>query len=260
VSGVAAAPAGRTLAGKWALVTGGARGLGLEIGRQLCMLGAEVAVAARDGAKAEAAAAALRRQGHRAHALKLDVTSAEDRAAAYAWLDRSCGVLDILVNNAAVWLESEDAATPPRERASETSPRILRETFEANFFAPVFLTQALLPLLRRSTAGRIVNMSSIRGSLSHQADPASPVYPNKALAYDASKTALNAFTVQLAEELRHTAIKVNAVHPGWVRTRMGSEHAELDIAEGARTAIVYASLDADGPTGGFFHLDQPLPW
>lgn len=149
---------------------------------------------------------------------------------------------------------------PPHPKlTSGTSEDLLRATFETNFFAQVFLTQVLLPLLRRSRAARVVNLSSIRGSLTLQADPASTAYP-KAFAYDTSKTALNAFTVQLAEELRHTAIKVNSIHPGWVRTKMGSDVADLNLEGGARTAILYASLPDDGPTGGFFYLDERLPW
>jgi NAD(P)-dependent dehydrogenase (short-subunit alcohol dehydrogenase family) len=100
----------------------------------------------------------------------------------------------------------------------------------------------------------------VQGSLTLHSDPASSVFSHKAFAYDASKTALNAFTLQLAEELRSTAIKVNAVHPGWVRTQMGGDTADLGMEEGARTALIYASLPDDGPTGGFFHLHERLPW
>jgi NAD(P)-dependent dehydrogenase (short-subunit alcohol dehydrogenase family) len=248
------------LAGKLALVTGGARGLGLEISRQLAAQGAEVIVAARDMTMAEAAAIALRGDGYAARGIMLDVTCEADRKAAYAALEQSHGLLDILINNAAVYLDGENAASPASKLASGTPEALLRTTFETNFFALVFLTQALLPLLRQSKAGRIVNLSSIRGSLTLQADPASTVYANKAFAYDASKTTLNAFTVQLAEELRHTAIKVNAIHPGWVRTKMGGDVADLSLVEGARTAVLYASLPDDGPTGGFFYLDEQLPW
>jgi NAD(P)-dependent dehydrogenase (short-subunit alcohol dehydrogenase family) len=249
-----------SLAGKVALVTGGARGLGVEISRQLAARGAHVIVGARDEAKAAEVSAALQEQGLDASALQLDVTSEADRKAACATIEKTHGKLDILINNAAVWLDSADAATPADRPPSESSPDLLRETFEANFFAPIFLTQTLLPLLRRSDAGRVVNLSSIRGSLSHLSDPASPVSQIKALGYDTSKAALNAFTILLAGELRETPIKVNAIHPGWVRTKMGSEQAHLSLEEGARTAVHYASLGADGPTGGFFFLEERLPW
>jgi NAD(P)-dependent dehydrogenase (short-subunit alcohol dehydrogenase family) len=137
---------------------------------------------------------------------------------------------------------------------------ILRETFETNFFGTVALTQRLLPLLRKAFAARIVNVSSILGSLTLQSDPSSKIYSHKVFAYDASKTALNAFTVHLAHELRDTPIKVNAAHPGWVRTEMGGEEADLDISEGGKTSAWLATLPADGPTGGYFHLEQRLPW
>ncbi|WP_213989953.1 SDR family oxidoreductase [Sodalis sp. dw_96] len=248
------------LSGRIALVTGGARGVGLEICRQLAVLGAEVIIAARDGAQADATANELQSRGYRAIGLQLDVTAEKDREAVFAFLSDRYGLLDILINNAGVWLDSANAATPPDLPPSRAAEKSVRSTFEVNFFAPIFLTQRLLPLLRRSPAGRIVNVSSIRGSLTHLSDPASPVYPIKALAYDTSKAALNAFTILLAEELRDSPIKVNAIHPGWVRTAMGSEHADLSLEEGARTAIRYATLAEDGPTGGFFYQGQRLPW
>lgn len=249
-----------SLTGKLALVTGGGRGLGREISRQLAAHGAEVIVAARDKKLAEAAAFELRGEGYTAHGLKLDVNSDEDRQAAYRQLEKSHGFLDILVNNAAVYLDSENAAVPALKLASETPEGIIRKTLETNFFAPVLLTQIMVPLLRRSRAGRVVNLSSVQGSLTLHSDPASSVFSHKAFAYDTSKTALNAFTLQLAEELRSSGIKVNAVHPGWVRTKMGGDAADLEMEEGARTALIYASLADDGPTGGFFHLHERLPW
>jgi NAD(P)-dependent dehydrogenase (short-subunit alcohol dehydrogenase family) len=253
-------PGTKPLAGKRALVTGGARGIGLEMSRQLATLGASVIIAARHKARADSVARELQNEGSQAAGLKLDVTVKDDRAAAYRYLDRVYGSLDILINNAAVWLDSANAATPPDRPPSEASEAVIRSTFEANFFAPIFLTQTLLPLLKRSPAGRIVNVSSVRGSLTHLSDPSSPVYPIKAVAYDTSKAALNAFTILIAEELRGSTIKINAIHPGWVRTEMGSEHADLSLEDGARTAILYASLGEDGPTGGFFHQDAQLPW
>jgi NAD(P)-dependent dehydrogenase (short-subunit alcohol dehydrogenase family) len=137
---------------------------------------------------------------------------------------------------------------------------LLRQTFETNFFAVVALTQTLLPLIRKSPAGRIVNLSSVLGSLTLHAEPSSGIYASKAFAYDASKTALNAFTVHLAQELRNTKIKVNSAHPGWVKTDMGGADAPLDVVTGAQTSIQLATLPDDGPTGGYFHMGQTLPW
>ena len=139
-------------------------------------------------------------------------------------------------------------------------PEILRKTFETNFFAVVALTQTLLPLIRKSPAGRIVNLSSILGSLTLHSDPSSGIYDMKAFAYDASKTALNAFTVHLAQELRDTPIKVNSAHPGWVKTDMGGAAAPMEVSEGGKTSVQLATLPDDGPTGGYFHLGEPLPW
>ncbi len=248
------------LSGRTALVTGAARGLGVEISRDLAALGAHVIVAARDGRKAQEVAARLRERGGEASAQTLDVTREEDRHAAYAAIEQAHGKLDILVNNAGILLDSPDGGTPAPRQPSQALQSVLRETFEVNFFAPIFLTQLLLPLLVRSEAPRVVNVSSIRGSLAHLSDPASPVYPVRALGYDTSKAALNAFTILIAEELRSTPIKINAIHPGWLRTQMGGEQATMSVEEGARTALHYATLGEDGPTGGFFFLEERLPW
>lgn len=245
---------------KVALVTGATRGIGRAVSLQLGSLGATVLVAGRHIAATEALADELRRDGYEAHALALDVVREEERLAAVAFIERTFGRLDILINNAAVWLESDNAAQAPHAPPSRTTSQVLRETFETNFFGPIFLTQALLPLIRRSTSPRIVNVSSIRGSVTLNADASSPVYPNKALAYDTSKSALNAFTVQLAEELRSSGIKVNAVHPGWVRTAMGGAVAHLGVEEGASAVVAYATIGEDGPTGGFFFNEERLPW
>src|SRR5262249_39466981 len=133
-------------------------------------------------------------------------------------------------------------------------------TFDTNFFSVVALTQALLPLLRKAPAGRIVNLSSVLGSLTLHSDPSSGIYDRKAFAYDASKTALNAFTVHLAQGLRGRKIKANSAHPGGVRTDMGGPAAPLDLPEGGKTSVRLAPLPDDGPTGGYFHLGEPLPW
>ncbi|MDE1174726.1 MAG: SDR family oxidoreductase [Parvibaculaceae bacterium] len=249
-----------SLSGKVALVTGAARGIGVEIVRELASRGAHVIVAARDVQSAEKVASALREQGSQASALKLDVTSDADLKAAAEAIGAAHGKLDILINNAGILLDSPDGGTPAPLQPSVALPNVVRETFEVNFFAPVFLTQLLIPLLKRSDAPRVVNVSSIRGSLAHLSDPASPVYPVRALGYDTSKAALNAFTILIAEELRGTPIKINAIHPGWVKTTMGGDQAPVTVQDGALTAVKYATLGEDGPTGGFFFLDERLPW
>jgi NAD(P)-dependent dehydrogenase (short-subunit alcohol dehydrogenase family) len=240
---------------KIALITGANRGLGFEMARQLGLAGVKVLLAARDPKKGEGAAAKLRSEGLDAQFLKLDVTDKRDRAAAYAFLEEKFGRLDILINNAGVSADPLGAG-----KASTTTEDTIHRTFDTNFFAPVALTLALLPLLRKSEGGRIVNMSSILGSQTLHADPKSPIYDLKSLSYDASKAALNSFTIHLAHELRDTKIKVNSAHPGWVKTDMGTDAAPMEIPEGAKTGVELALSGDDGPTGGFFHLGKTLPW
>ena len=211
--------------GKVAFITGGNRGLGLETARELGRQGIVVVIGSRDSKKGEAAAAELRDEG------------------------------------ISVLKEGQISATGSGPNpVTAVSPEMLRETFETNFFASVALTQKLLPLIGKSPAGRIVNVSSILGSLTLHSDPNSPIYPFKTFAYDASKAALNAFTIHLASELRDNKIKVNSAHPGWVKTEMGGPNATMEVSEGGKTSAQLATLADDGPNGGFFHLGQPLPW
>ncbi len=240
---------------KIALVTGANKGIGFETARQLGKLGITVVVGARDTAKAEHAAHELRAQGIDVYPLKLDVTSSQDRDAAAKFVDEHFGKLDILVNNAGIASEGWGS-----NRTSSTPLHLLRQIFETNLFGQVALTQQLLPLLRKSPAARIVNVSSIMGSLTLHSDPSSPIYNNKPFAYDASKAALNAFTIHLAHELRDTGIKVNSAHPGWVKTDLGGDAAPMGIVEGAKTPVALATLPADGPTGAYIHMGKTLPW
>ena len=242
-------------ANKVALITGANKGLGLEMARQLGKTGVIVVMAARDPRKGEAAAEVLRAEGIDARFFELDVLNRRHHAAAAEFLDRTFGRLDILINNAGVSLDPFKTGLP-----STTSDEVIHNTFETNFFAPVALTRALLPLLRKSEAARIVNMSSLLGSLTLHSDPKSPIYDFKSLSYDASKSALNAYTVHLAHELKDTKIKVNSAHPGWVKTDMGTEEAPMELPEGAKTGVQLALLGDDGPTGGYYHLGKRVPW
>ncbi len=148
----------------------------------------------------------------------------------------------------------------PTKKPSEQTLDVWRKTFETNLFGLIATTQAFLPLLRKSTAGRIVNLSSILGSITLHSTPGSPIYDSKLAAYNVSKSAVNAFTVQLAYELKDTAIKVNAAHPGWVKTDMGGEGATMDIPDGAKTSVMLATLGPNGPNGAYLHLGETLPW
>jgi NAD(P)-dependent dehydrogenase (short-subunit alcohol dehydrogenase family) len=247
---------------KVAFITGANKGIGLETARGLGKLGIAVVLASRDEARGRAAADRLRSEGiKKVEAVRFDVNRHEDHREIFRYLEARHGKLDILVNNAGVQLEDFDFGLPGGFNTTPTvAPELLRQTFETNFFAVVALTEVLLPLIRKAPAGRIVNLSSILGSLAIHSDPSSPIYNKKAFAYDASKTALNAFTVHLAQALDGTRIKVNSAHPGWVKTEMGGPEAPLELSEGGKTSVQLATLPDDGPTGGFFHLGQRIPW
>jgi NAD(P)-dependent dehydrogenase (short-subunit alcohol dehydrogenase family) len=244
---------------KIAFITGGNRGLGFQTALDLKDAGVKVVIGSRDMAHGEQAVAKLRAAGVDADVLQFDITKPADAQAAYNYFNSKYGRLDILVNNAGI-AAGVFPGTGPEHSAAEVPLDLLHKVFETNFFAQVALTQALLPLLKKSPAGRIVNLSSILASLTLHATPGSPIYDAKSFAYDASKTALNAFTVHLAWELRNTKIKVNSAHPGWVKTDMGGPQATMELSEGGKTSAALATLPDDGPTGGYFHLGQPLPW
>jgi len=144
--------------------------------------------------------------------------------------------------------------------SSSVSQEVLQNTFQANLFAVIELTQKLLPLIKKAPEGRIVNLSSILASLTLHSMPNSPIDPAKAFAYNASKTALNAYTIHLAHELRATNIKVNSAHPGWVKTELGGANAPMEVADSGKTSIQLATLDSNGASGGFFHQGEALPW
>jgi len=240
---------------KIALITGANKGIGFETARQLARTGGiHVVLTARDADKAAAATRTLAAEGLDVECLRLDVTDEASITAAARSIEERFGRLDILVNNAGI---SVRAGGP---RVSKETMEAWRRTFDTNFFGLIAVTQAFLPLLQKSEAGRIVNLSSILGSITLQADPKSPIYHYKVAAYDVSKTAVNAWTVHLAYELRNTRIKVNAAHPGHVKTDMGGDAAPLEVAEGAATPVALALLGPDGPSGAFMHAGQTLPW
>jgi NAD(P)-dependent dehydrogenase (short-subunit alcohol dehydrogenase family) len=247
------------MAEKIAFITGGNRGIGFQTALDLKNEGVKVVIGARDAKQGAEAVERLRAQGVDADSIQFDITNSADHKAAYDYFNSKYGRLDILVNNAGI-AGGTFPGTGPEHSASDVPGDLLHKVFETNFFAPVALTKTLLPLLKKSPAGRIVNLSSILGSLTLHADPNSPIYHAKSFAYDASKTALNAFTVHLAYELSGTKIKVNSAHPGWVKTDMGGSQAPMEITDGAKTSVALATLPDDGPSGGYFHMGKPLPW
>jgi NAD(P)-dependent dehydrogenase (short-subunit alcohol dehydrogenase family) len=235
-----------------AVVTGANKGIGFEIARQLGREGMTVFLGARDAQRGRAATEKLRGEGIDARPLSLDVADDASVAAAAAAITRDPGRLDVLVNNAGIAIDDG----PP----SRVSIDALRRTYETNVFGVVRTTQALLPLLRKSDAGRIVNLSSGLGSLAKNSDPHWEFAAVKFLAYNSSKTAVNAITVQLAWELRNTPIKVNSADPGYVATDLNRNQGVRSVEQGAATPVRLATLPADGPTGGYFNDAGPIPW
>jgi NAD(P)-dependent dehydrogenase (short-subunit alcohol dehydrogenase family) len=239
---------------KIALVTGANKGIGLEICRQLAQKGFHVLLGSRDEARGRKAAAILAQNGAQVEAVIVDVAEPATFETARKFIEDRFGRLDVLINNAGIG-EQEDWQSTAENVPIDT----LRRTFETNFFGLVDLTQRLLPLLRRSDNPRIVNQSSILGSLTEHSDPNSVIAEAHALGYDSSKTAVNAFTVHLAKVFRSSPIKVNSAHPGSVKTDMNPT-GDLTAEVGAQTAVELATLADDGPSGGFFHLGKRLPW
>ena len=243
---------------KIAFITGGNRGLGFQTALDLKDI-AKVVIGSRDLALGEAAVEKLRDAGAEAEVIECDIVNPAHHRAVYDLLAARYDRLDILINNAGM-APGAFPASGPGHSAAQVPMDVLRRVFETNFFGAVALTTMLLPLIRKSPAGRIVNMSSHLGSLTLEADPSSYLYHAKSFAYGVSKTALNAFTIHLAYDLRDTNINVNSAHPGWVKTAMGGPHATMELSEGAKTAVMLATLPENGPSGGFFHMGKPLPW
>ncbi len=242
---------------KVALITGSNRGIGFETARQLGQQGITVIVTGRTDKDAADTASKLQEEGIDASGVTLDVTKAEDRISVARHIESKFGKLDILINNAGVG--PSDGLIG--KRTSESTQEELQTMFNVNLFSLVALTHELLPLLKRSEAGRIVNLASILGSLTLQSAQPSPLAQLRKFAYNASKAAVNVFTIHLAAELEGTNIKVNSVHPGWVKTKLGSDAAPTSIPDGAKTSVAAALLGSDGLNGRFIqNVNQELPW
>jgi NAD(P)-dependent dehydrogenase (short-subunit alcohol dehydrogenase family) len=231
---------------KIAVVTGGNRGIGLEICRQLAGAGLRVMLTSRDESAGRAAQIALAVDGVGVDYGQLDVTDEQSILRLRDLVDGSYGRLDALVNNAGLLLDRSAVG------GLAVGLDIVEETVETNVYGPIALSQALIPLMQRNSYGRIVNMSSGMGQLNDMG--------GGFLAYRLSKTALNAVTRVLAAELAGTNILVNSMCPGWVRTDMGGSGAPKSVEEGADTATWLATLPDGGPTGGFFRDRKPIPW
>lgn len=240
-----------------ALITGANRGIGFETAKQLLQSGYQVIITSRDTKKGEEALASLQQFSTHTECLRMEATSETDQDNVVRHISEKYGRLDVLVNNAGAYYEL--GGDWLGNTATSVSQDILKKTFEVNFFSVVGLTQKLLPLIEKSANGRIVNVSSIMASMNIHSNPDGGLAEVKPLAYDASKSAVNAFTTHLAEALRSKKIPVNSVHPGWVATDMGTNRAPMSVSDGAKT-LVDMAMDKSGITGRYIHLGEELPW
>jgi NAD(P)-dependent dehydrogenase (short-subunit alcohol dehydrogenase family) len=236
---------------KKALITGANKGIGFESARQLGKIGFEVLLGSRDETRGLKAESILKSEGLKARFIMLDVTKHYTIDAAAGLIEKEYGSLDVLVNNAGISLEK---GTPP----SRLDMAVLKETFETNFFGLFAVTRAMLPLLLKSQAGRIVNVSSGLGSLERNSSPGSSSL--LALAYNSSKTAVNALTVQFAREFKDTPLKINAAAPGYTATDLNGFKGTRTVLQASVIIVSLSTLDENGPTGGFFDDSGPLPW
>lgn len=229
-----------------AIVTGGNRGLGHEIARQLLKNDVYVVVGCRDKAKCEKALESLRKESPNVDAFELDVSDTRSVKRFVDHVVKQHGAPSILVNNAGIYPESTES------KVTDTPTSVWRETFETNLFGAVRMCREVIPSMAKMRFGRIVNISSGLGQL-HQMGEGSP-------AYRVSKASLNALTRTLAAEVAASGILVNSMSPGWVKTGMGGEDAPRSVEEGADTAVWLCLLPSNGPTGQFFRDRKPIPW
>lgn len=242
-----------TAPAKIALITGANKGIGLEVARGLGKAGYWALLGSRNLTNGANAARQLRAEGLDALPVELDLDRPATIAAVAAMISAEYGRLDVLINNAGI-LDQQDGPI------STAGMDALRYTMNTNFIGAAAVAQAMLPLLRKSPAARIVNVSSGLGSLTQNADPDWPYAPFKLLGYNASKAAMNMLTIHLAWELRDTPAKVNSSDPGYTATDLNGNQGTQTVQEGAAETIRLALLPADGPTGGYFASDGTVPW
>ncbi|MDX1810021.1 MAG: SDR family oxidoreductase [Sulfurospirillaceae bacterium] len=236
-----------------ALVTGANKGIGLQVARELALLGYTVLIGARSKTLGMEVAAKFTEEGFRAVFIPIDVTDPSTISVAARDINERFGRLDVLINNAGICL---DAGLLP----SQVSLEILRKTFDTNVFGAFSVLQTMLPLLRKSVAARVVNMSSGLGSLTLNSDPNYEFAQFKLLAYNASKTALNAMTVQFAHELKGSSIKINSADPGFTATDLNGHRGIGTTEQAASIVLRLATLPESGPNGGFFDQNGQVPW
>ena len=241
---------------KIAFITGANRGIGYETAKKLAETGVKVILGSRDLDKGKKAVSELSSNGINVDLVKYDAFDQDAPQKVFEFISEKYKKLDILINNAGVLLTGNLFVT----NSSTVSDKDIKDTFQTNLFSVISLTQKLLPLIKKSDAGRIVNVSTILSSLTLHSSADSPISPAKEFAYNASKTALNAFTIHLALELKDTKIKVNSGHPGWVKTELGGPNAPIEVEDSYKTSLKLATLPDDGPSGGLFHEEDTIPW
>jgi len=228
-----------------AVVTGANRGIGLETCRQLAGSDCHVILTSRDEVRGQQAADILRQEGKPVSYHQLEVTDMASVARLRTDILKEFGRVDVLVNNAGVYLDEGISVI-------EVPLETVQLTMDVNFYGPYHLCRAFVPLMRQQNYGRVVNVSSGAGSITEM--------NGRTAAYKISKVALNALTRIVADEVRGYNVKVNTMCPGWVRTEMGGPAAPRSVEEAADTIIWLATLQDDGPTGGFFRDRKPIPW
>jgi NAD(P)-dependent dehydrogenase (short-subunit alcohol dehydrogenase family) len=236
-----------------ALITGANKGIGFETARQLGQQGIHIVVGTRDTARGEEAVQKLAALDVQATFVRLDVTDEESISRAAHFIADMFGRLDILINNAGI---SGGNANKP----SDTALAVMRTVYNTNVFGVVAVTKAMLPLLRKSQAGRIVHVSSGLGSLTQASDRTHEFFPVNNLPYQSSKAALNAITVEFAKELADTTIKVNAADPGFTDTDFNNHRGNRTVEQAATVIVHLATLGEDGPTGSFQDENGNVPW
>jgi NAD(P)-dependent dehydrogenase (short-subunit alcohol dehydrogenase family) len=238
--------------GKVVLITGGNKGLGKEIGRQLGALGYTVVLTARNEQAGREAAAELVAAGFDAHSIRLEVTNPDDISSLVCYLETSFGKLDILVNNAGISVEWDGKPTDADK---------VRHTLEVNLIAPYAITEALVPLLSRSDDARVINHSSMLGSIGTAESMWEQVGGFMAVGYSTSKAGLNMLTLIQSKTLANKGIAVAAAHPGWVKTDLGTQAAPMEVDEGARTVVDLVTIAREQfPNGQLCHKGERIPW
>ncbi|AEV95658.1 SDR family oxidoreductase [Pediococcus claussenii] len=238
---------------KITLITGANRGMGLEIAKELGQKGQLILLGVRDVTGSQKVLDQLRSQGVRAELVSIDVTNEQTVEQAVKEVEGRHGHLDILINNAGIALDNY-------EKPSTLPISTIRKDFEVNFFGTILVTQNFLPLLRKSTSGKIINISSAVGSLTLASDPSTSIYQHSAMGYQASKSALNMFTIDLANELKETNITANVVNPGWVDTTFAGGGGNKTVEEGVQRTVELATMESNDINGTFSDSDGIVPW